>query len=53
MQLKDIVGDGGWKNKSVYHIKKNNITTQETLPPLQRSGLVNYDAHKNGMLYSN
>lgn len=39
------------KNKSVYHIKKN-IKTQETLPPLQRSGLVNYNAHKNGMLYS-
>lgn len=51
MQLKDIAEDRGRKNKSVYHIKKN-IKTQETLPPLQRSGLVNYNAHKNGMLYS-
>lgn len=52
MQLKDIAEDRGRKNKSVYHIKKNNIKAQETLPPLQRSGLVNYDAHENGMLYS-
>lgn len=51
MQLKDTAEDRGRKNKSVYHIKKY-IKTQETLPPLQRSGLVNYDAYKNGMLYS-